>query len=257
LKLYGSYQQFHEGIKERVEGQLGKLGFDYYVGKHFGIAWQTDIHKPTVDFGINPGNGVQGNFEARYEQNDFMSGFKINEDYSTLEPDFITYDFWRIIGDLSASVTIPWTPRWTASAELQWGWMSSTEVDSFFNFFGGGLPGLKGYPFYSIEGNREVIGELSLRVPLFREKHYPVGPFILQNVVIGAVAQFGDAWNGKEDEFNLKRSIGAQFRFGGFSFYNYPTGIGMEIHKGLDKFSIDGNDYGNELRTYFTLLFGF
>ena len=101
------------------------------------------------------------------------------------------------------------------------------------------------------------MGELSLRVPLFREKHYPVGPFILQNIIMGVVAQAGDAWNGAEDEFSLKRSVGAQLRFGGFSFYNYPTGIGMEIHKGLDKFSIDGNDYGNELRTYFTLLFGF
>ena len=257
LKLYGSFQQFHEGIKERVVGQLGKLGFDYYIGKHFGIAWQTNIRKPTVDYGINPGNGIRGNLEARYEKDDFIDGFKINKNYSTLEADFITYEFWRITGDLTAHVTLPWLPRWTASAELQWGWMSSTEVDSFFNFFTGGLPGLKGYPFYSIEGNREVMGELSLRVPLFREKHYPVGPFILQNIIMGVVAQAGDAWNGAGDEFSLKRSVGAQLRFGGFSFYNYPTGIGMEIHKGLDKFSIDGNDYGNELRTYFTLLFGF
>ena len=101
------------------------------------------------------------------------------------------------------------------------------------------------------------MGELSLGVPLFREKHYPVGPFILQNIIMGVVAQAGDAWNGAGDEFSLKRSVGTQLRLGGFSFYTYPTGIGMEIHKGLDKFSIDGNDYGNELRTYFTLLFGF
>ena len=74
---------------------------------------------------------------------------------------------------------------------------------------------------------------------------------------MGAVVQAGDAWDGAEDEFSLKRSVGAQLRLGGFSFYNYPTGIGVEIHKGLDKFSIDGNDYGDELRTYFTLLFGF
>jgi len=257
LKLYGSYQQFHEGIKERVEGLLGKLGFDYYVGKHFGIAWQTDLHKPRVDYGINPGNGVRGNLEARFEYDDFIDGFKINEDYSTLEPDFIPYEFWRITGDLSAHITLPWTPRWTASAELQWGWMSSTEVDSFFNFFAGGLPGLRGYPFYSIEGNRELLGELSLRIPLFREKHISMGPFILQNFVVGVIAQAGDAWDGAGDEFTLKHSVGAQLRLGGFSFYNYPTGIGMEIHKGLDKFSIDGNDYGNELRSYFTLLFGF
>lgn len=257
LKLYGSFQQFHEGIKERVEGQLGKLGFDYYVGKHLGIAWQSDIHQPSVDYGINPGNGIQGNLEARYEQNDFIDGFQINEDYSTLETKFIFYDFWRVSGDISAHVTLPWTSHWTSTAEIQFGWMSSTRVDSFFNFFAGGLPGLRGYPFYSIEGNREVIGALSLRIPIFREQHVPIGPFIFQNLLIGAIVQTGDAWEGKSDKFDLKRSVGVQLRLGGFSFYNYPTGIGVELHKGLDKFSAGGNDYGKEVRAYFTLLFGF
>ena len=51
--------------------------------------------------------------------------------------------------------------------------------------------------------------------------------------------------------------MGVQFRLSGFSFYNYPTGIGVEIHRGLDKFIALDNEYGNDSRFYFTLLFGF
>ena len=46
-----------------------------------------------------------------------------------------------------------------------------------------------------------------------------------------------------------------------FLFYNYPTAIELELHKGLDKFNrvIKGDtySYGEELRTYFRILFDF
>ena len=100
---------------------------------------------------------------------------------------------------------------------------------------------------------------------IFREKHYPLGWFILQNSVVGLIIQAGDAWNPREGnffhQFKLKRSIGFQWRFQGFSFYNFPTAIGLEIHRGLDKFEkmvgTEGFRYGNKNRWYFTLLFGF
>ena len=92
---------------------------------------------------------------------------------------------------------------------------------------------------------------------LMRQKNIPIGPFILQNIVIGAIGQVGDAWSGTIKDFSLKRSMGVQFRLSGFSFYNYPTGIGVEIHRGLDKFIALDNEYGNDSRFYFTLLFGF
>jgi len=48
----------------------------------------------------------------------------------------------------------------------------------------------------------------------------------------------------------------------GASFYNYPTSIGVEYHRGLDTFEMDIGDgntikYGYEDRFYFTILFGF
>lgn len=95
-----------------------------------------------------------------------------------------------------------------------------------------------------------ALASLFFRLPIVRERHIPMGPFILQTIVFGIVGQVGDAW---DRQFDAKRSVGFQLRFGGFSFYNYPTGIAVELHKGLDKFS----SYGGDLRPYFTLLFGF
>ena len=107
-----------------------------------------------------------------------------------------------------------------------------------------------------------AIGELGLRIPLFREKHIPMGWFTLQHATIGFIGQSGDAWNRDISSFSMKHSAGIELRFSGYSFYNYPTSIGIEMHRGLDTFEMDIGDgnpiqYGGENRMYFTVLFGF
>ena len=107
---------------------------------------------------------------------------------------------------------------------------------------------------------KNLLVDFSLRYPILREKHVKLGWFIMQNSVIGAIFQFGDAWRNKDDQM-WKNSAGLQWRINGFSFYNYPTAIELEIHKGLTKFNrtIKGESYsyGKEYRTYFRLLFDF
>ena len=122
------------------------------------------------------------------------------------------------------------------------------------------MSALKGYPFYSIEGTKTALIDLSFRLPLIREKNIKLGWFILQNSVLGTIFQFGDAWRDKKDQM-WKKSVGIQWRLNGFSFYNFPTAIELEIHQGLNKFDrvIKGEtySYGKELRTYFRVLFDF
>ena len=83
----------------------------------------------------------------------------------------------------------------------------------------------------------------------------------MQNSTLGFIGQTGDAWSRNIDESNWLRSIGIQWRINGFSFYNFPTAIELELHRGLDEFNKTVNDetyaYGNENRFYFKLLFGF
>jgi len=161
------------------------------------------------------------------------------------------------------------------------GWISMPDVDSFFHFFAGGLPGLRGYPFYSIEGRNLLTFHYTLRHPLFVEKDLKMGIFNLQNAFVGAYVETGNAWNQVKDYPRLgwkkfanspadviqqvtadfKTDVGMQLRFSGFSFYAYPTAISLDFVYGLDKFElIDRRDeahiYGGEWRTYITILFG-
>lgn len=262
LSVHMTWERYRAFVKRSLpqENLEAGVAYDYYRGLSGGAVWRINTIPNRVDKDINPSGGLKGKIEYTYEQNKFIEGLNLSE-AGTLQEQFGQNNTHRMDAELDFHWSIPQTPRWTLSLGTQMGWMSNAEADSFFHFFGGGMPGIRGYPFYSIEGNRIAIGEVSLRIPLFRGKHFGMGPFILQNSVLGVVLQAGDAWRTNTSDISLKKSIGIQWRFNGFSFYNFPTAIGLEIHRGLDEFLWTGHGntvtYGKENRTYLTILFGF
>jgi len=163
----------------------------------------------------------------------------------------------------------------------QFGTISKPDINSFFNFFAGGMPGLKGYPFYSIEGRNLLVVDYTWRIPLFTEKDIQILPFNLQNAFVATYVETGNAWsnvngyprldwpdftlNGRDVikavTADFKRDVGLQLRLSGFSFYAYPTSISLDFVYGLDEFTIkdsqgDPFTYGHEWRSYLTILFG-
>jgi len=260
LEAYTTWQRYRAFIKERIVGQPLEAGvaYDYYRGLISGLRWETTAMKPRLDGNINPSNGFKIAMDIAYEKNDFIEGLNLSDAGTLVEEYGPANNLTRVSFDGELHVEIPKTNRWTISMESMMGWMSNTKADSFFNFFGGGLVGIQGYPYYSIEGNRMAIGKVAFRIPLFEEKNIPLGWFILQNSVFGLLYQAGDAWSG---DFQLKQSVGIQWRFNGFSFYNFPTAIGLELHRGLNTFTkeVNGNvyKYGQENRFYLSILFGF
>ena len=263
IEIYGSWAQYRASIKEQVVGspqlQSG-VGYDYFRGKEAGFKWGVKQFKRRIDQDINP-VGFRINFNVAKEWNQFIDGLDLSES-GTLISKFNENNLLRTKFSGEYLWEIPNTNRWTVSISGQTGWISNTRADSFFHFFAGGMPGLKGYPFYSLEGTNMAIGQIELRVPLFREKHIPLGWFTLQHSTVGFIRQVGDAWNRDKSKFKAKKSIGIEWRMSGASFYNYPTSIGLEYHRGLDTFEMDIGDgntikYGYEDRFYFTLLFGF
>ena len=120
------------------------------------------------------------------------------------------------------------------------------------------MPGLKGYPFYSIQGTKSAMLDMTFRIPMFQERHYKFKWMILQNSTLGAVMQIGDAWT---DDISLKKSLGIQWRLNGFSFFNFPTAIEAEYHHPLNEFNREINEetiqYGKNGRTYVKILFDF
>ena len=263
FELFGSWSRYRASIKENIIGQpqiQSGIAYDYYNGFQLGLNWGFQQFKLRVDQNINP-VGLKIGFSLINEWNNFIDGLDLS-DSGTLISKYQENNLLR--GKISAEHIweIPKTNRWTFSAGTQLGFLNNTQVDSFFHFFAGGMSGIKGYPFYSIEGTNMIIGDLTLRVPIFREKHIPIFWYILQHSTLGFIAQIGDAWDRDQSSYNLKRSLGLDWRLSGYSFYNYPTSIGLEYHYGLDSFQMDFGDglliqYGNNRRFYLSILFGF
>ena len=261
FEVFSSWQRYRAFINESLPSEMIEAGsaYDYYRGASINVDWKLNIIKPRLDGGINPSNGLKLSAKIDIENNKFIEGLDFS-DAGTLVENFKDNNLTRLQGDITYHYEFPWVDRLTTSFHISGGYITNTEVDSFFHFFNGGMSGLKGYPFYSIEGTKTALFDLSFRLPLLREKHIKLGWFIMQNSVIGAIFQLGDAWR-HDVNHDWKKSVGVQWRVNGFSFYNYPTAIELEIHKGLNKFDrvIKGEtySYGKELRTYFRLLFDF
>ena len=263
LEIYGSWSRYRASIKENIIGQpqiQSGIAYDYFNGKKIGFDWQLKRYKRRIDQNINP-VGFNLNLSLANEWNEFIDGIDLSNS-GTLISKYKDHNLIR--GNITGQYLweIPGSNRWTISAKGQLGWLSDAEVDSFFHFFGGGMPGLKGYPYYSIEGSNMMIYDLGFRIPLFREKHFPIGWFTLQHSTLGIISQFGDAWNRNESEYSLKRSRGIEWRLSGYSFYNYSTSLSLEYHQGIDKFTMDIGDgipinYGKKGRYYLSVLFGF
>ncbi len=262
MDAYLNWQRYRTFIKEKVPGEPLEAGlaYDYYRGVHMGLTMRGSLIRPRADSGINPSQGWSYQLDLVLEKNDFINGLDLS-DAGTLVEDFSPNDLARVYFEGKTHLEIPRTNRWVVNLETNLGWLSNAEADSFFNYFAGGMPGLQGYPFYSIEGNRQAVGKVTLRIPWLYLKSIPLGWYILNNSTIGFIGQFGDAWSNEWENFELKRSVGMELRFDGFSFYNYPTAIGLEVHYGLDKFEriINGDtyQYGKEPRYYVNILFGF
>lgn len=256
IELYSMWQRYRAHIKQNIptENLQGGLAYDYYRGVVTGLKWKMQASKHRFDSNINPSNGFSLEADIAYENNEFITGLDLS-DAGTLIEAFSDNDYLRM--DLSGSYhwEVPGTNRWTITLDTDLGLINFTKVDSFFNYFAGGLDGIQGYSYYSIEGTNKVITELDFRIPIFYQKHYQLGWFIAQNSVIGLIGQFGDAWTTSNPDW--KKSVGIQWRLNGFSFYNYPTAIGLEAHYGIDKFEKLSYSYGQNIRWYFTMLFGF
>lgn len=135
-------------------------------------------------------------------------------------------------------------------------------VDSFYDYYAGGLVGMRGYPYFSMGGGRLAHANLTYRFPLVSKIDTRISPLYLDKLYLSLFADIGDAWNGTTPQLNqFKKDIGAELRLQAFSSYVFPTSIFFSVAYGLDSFSKKylGKDitYGKEMIYYFGMLFGF
>ncbi len=244
--------QYREHITQKLANLSGDFSFAYYRGAVLAGRWQLNTRRAQYGGNMFPTKGSEIEVELRREFNDLIGGFRISEDYSTVVPDFIENNTFRLTLDFAQYFTIHRRSRISAAYEATLGWLSNCEIDTFFYFFGGGPPGLRGYTYYDsgVQGTNLMIHTLTLRVPLFLERNLPFWHLILQNASMGFVAQYGDGFQGSWLNHDYKSSVGMELRLNGYSLNVFPFALAYELHRACDRSS-------KGYRQYVSLTFDF
>ncbi|MBI4548846.1 MAG: PD40 domain-containing protein [Ignavibacteriae bacterium] len=157
-------------------------------------------------------------------------------------------------------------PGWkhTLSLQLRGGSILGPPVDNFFDFYIGGLAGMKGYPFYSLGGNEFVYANVTYRFPLFENIDLRILQLYFDKLYAAVYSDVGTIWtDGVLRDQKFKRDAGVELRLEAFSYYVFPTRIFFNATYGFDEFDryipSDGTTvrYGKEWNFHFGVLFGF
>jgi Tol biopolymer transport system component len=239
------------------------LKLDFYKGLDIGFLWRYRKVLPRLDMVINPTEGRQITLNYWFKSDEIFQDFIIEA--GSFDELFKQYNYHRIDLDWSEYKNTPFImDRSAITVNFQGGYISRP-VDDFLYYFAGGIRGLKGYSYYSIEGNKKAILSTTYRFPLLRNIARQIGPWYFDKLYASVGYQVGDAWdtNGGPDIDNLKNVIDLGLRLDTFSFYAYPTKIGFNAAYGLDRTtfgSVETNNFseqGREWKFFLTVLFGY
>jgi Tol biopolymer transport system component len=235
----------------------------YYIGNDISTTWTFNGIIPSRTGEINP-VGRKLKFRYDYEFNKFNPTDTINSQGELVHL-YQNPSFHRVEGAWKEYLPLPgWSH--TLGLELRGGSIIGQTVDEFFNFYIGGLAGMKGYPFYSMGGNRFASANVTYRFPII--PHIDVRFLQLYfDKLYGAVyGDVGSAWtDGSIGEQKFKRDAGAELRLESFSYYAFPTRIFFNATYGFDRFNYsiahsstnEQVTYGKEWNFHFGVLFGF
>lgn len=152
----------------------------------------------------------------------------------------------------------------TLSVSFRAGSILGPPVDEFFDFYAGGLVGMKGYPFYALGGNEIGVAGLAYRFPLVHNIDVRLLHLYFDKLYAAVFADMGNAWTGDTPPLKqFKTDAGLELRLEAFSWYAYPTRIFFGAAYGFDEFDREVASrnttvrYGKEWRFYFGVLFGF
>jgi hypothetical protein len=236
-------------------------GILYFKGNDLFFDMKLDATVPSRTQEINP-TGRKIRLRYDYEFNDFDPTDQIDS-RGELAHVFKNVNFHRLEGSIRESHTLPgWSH--TLSTMIRGGTIFGPPVDDFFDFYLGGLNGMKGYPYYSLGGNEYAHANVTYRFPLLENIDMRFLQFYFDKLYAAVYGDAGTAWSGgplKGQRFI--RDAGFELRLESFSFYAYPTRVFFNATYGFDTFSryVASRDqvvpYGGEWQFHFGVLFGF
>jgi Tol biopolymer transport system component len=262
LRNYNAKIDQAAGVKN---GQVVDASFSFHYNYLKGSAIEAsifaDLVHPNRNSEINPEAGRYFFLRYSYEMSDLIEDFAITT--IGIDEIYTKYRYNQIEMDWEEFFNNPFLENHAFSIRLRGGYIDR-KVDSFFDFFAGGLIGMKGYSFYSIEGRQKLITTLTYRFPLWQNIDSKFGHFYFDKLYLGLFSDYGNAWNPNNfDLKDFKRDIGIQLRLDSFSYNLFPTRFFAEAVYPLDHAkNFDDSrekliDYPREWRFYFGALFEF
>jgi Tol biopolymer transport system component len=236
------------------------IGITYFKGWAGRVGLFTDQRRPGIASEINPTGGYKAYLEYTRANYLFYTDLEIGGDAVGLREIYAPYNYDMMEGGLEKYLSLP---GWDHTLELRGrGGYLGERVDPFFFLYAGGLPGMRGYSYYSLGGERVAIGTATYRFPIVRRAAFKLWPFSLNRIYGGVFTDIGDAWRGDFDADRLKTDVGAGLRIQLHSFYSYPTAVALDAAYGFNRFSVaetgqTPTEYGKEWRFYLTVLFQF
>jgi len=232
----------------------------YLIGSNFQVKYTLDAMVPGRNEDINP-LGVKAELQYNYELNKFNNQGNYTVEDGVLKPLYNHFNFHRLEINLQTGIGL--FGDHSLTAKIRAGAIINKEtMPDFFDFYLGGLIGMKAYPFYAISGNRVSWLNLTYRFPLFQNIDYRLGHLYIDKIFMSVYGDAGNAWNGNNRYFDeIKKGLGTELRLQMISYYIFPTSIFFNASYGLDSVEriVRGNTikYGKEWRFYGGVLFGF
>lgn len=236
------------------------LGATYLNGFNLALSYHMNTISRAKDSEINPRSGRE--ITIKYDRffNFFLRDFKENS--SVLIELYDKYFYNQFTVDWNEY--LPVGPNRSAIGLRFYGGLIDRRVDNFFDFHLGGLPFMKGYTFYNLEGSRTTMFRAAYRFPLWIGIDSQTGPLYSDQIFGSIYGGIGRAWDGNDSDRvlnrNWKRDLGFQIRYDASSFYTYPTRVSLDVAYGFDTISLiepNSKFQKSGLKFYFTLLFGF
>ena len=231
----------------------------YYIGRNLSFKFTHDEIIPTIDSDINPvGRKIELKYDYEFNRFNNENAYKVVD--GMLQPVYNDFKFNRV--ELNWKEYIALGSDNTLNAQLRLGSILGPEVPDFFDFYLGGLIGMKSYPFYAVSGNEIGWLNLTYRFPLLKNIDTRIGHIYIDKIYFSVYGDLGNAWTGSFPSMNdFKKGAGAELRIKMNSFYIFPTSLFINAAYSFDKFAkiIRGENvsYGKEWSFYGGILFDF
>jgi Tol biopolymer transport system component len=231
----------------------------YLIGSNLQLKLSHEEIIPTIDSDINP-VGRKVELQYNYEMNRYNNEGTYEYQDGYLLPVYSKFNYHKLEFNWKEYIEV--FKDQTLTAQFRAASILGPTVPDFFDFYLGGLIGMKSYPFYSVSGNELGWLNLTYRFPLIKNIDTRLGHLYIDKVYLSVYGDFGNAWNGKIPSLNnFKKGAGAEIRIKMNSFYLFPTSLFFNAAYSFDKISrVISNEtvnYGKEWSFYGGILFDF